>query len=85
MRIDVNITVGSFVRPEDSELFSGEQINRHYMRTDINIANILRDMGIFKSTTQARNSGWNKIVPDGWTDVTIGKLKNRICIWNPTE
>ena len=41
---------------------------------------LLKSIGIFSSTSQARKNGWNKDIQTGWTNITIGKLRNRICI-----
>lgn len=47
-----------------------------------NMANILFEAGIFPSLTQARNNGYNKPIPFGFTDFRVGKKKTRITILN---
>ena len=41
---------------------------------------LLKFLDIFSSTSQARKNGWNKDIPIGWTDIIIGKLRNRVYI-----
>jgi hypothetical protein len=49
---------------------------------------ILVDTGLFRSKSEARKN-WKRTgqdVPVGFTDLErIGKLKNRITIWNPVK
>jgi hypothetical protein len=47
---------------------------------DLPFSVLMRDLGIFKSSSQARKNGWNKDIPSGWSDFTVGKKKTRICI-----
>lgn len=73
------------VRPTDLATLGCEQdeiveIEDHWI-----MAHVLSEVGIFPSVGQARKNGWNKPIPDGWTQLTVGKLKHIICIWNPTE
>ena len=35
--------------------------------------NLLKEIGAFPSTSQARKNGWNKDIPDGWSEVKIGR------------
>jgi hypothetical protein len=46
---------------------------------------LLRDLGIFQSSSQASNSGWNKEIPEGFTDMRIGKLRRRLTILKITK
>jgi len=45
---------------------------------------LFRDIGIFKSSSEAMRNGWDKDIPPGWTQIIIGKLRNRIYIWKPS-
>lgn len=40
-------------------------------------------LGVFPSKGQARKAGWAGPVPDGWSEVRVGKCA--IFIWNPKE
>lgn len=49
-----------------------------------NMADLLTQCGFFESKSQARKAGWLEI-PDGFTDLRIGKKKRRITIFKPTK
>jgi len=49
------------------------------------MANVMHAAGLFPSAGQARKNGWNKPIPDGWTDLIKGKLKREITILNLKE
>jgi len=49
------------------------------------MANILFKIGIFPSITQARKNGWNKPIPNGFSEFKVGKNKRMITILNLTE
>lgn len=51
---------------------------------NMNMAHIMVAAGIFPSMSQARNNGWNKPIPSGFTDFRAGKAKTRITILNDT-
>lgn len=46
---------------------------------------ILVGIGVFKSKSEARKNwrGTGQQIPEGFNSFTVGKLKNRIFIWNP--
>jgi hypothetical protein len=52
------------------------------------VFDMLVDAGLFRSKSEARKN-WKrtgKDVPEGFTDIKdIGKLHNRLTIWNPKE
>jgi len=52
------------------------------------VFDMLVDAGLFRSKSEARKN-WKrtgKDVPEGFTDIkNIGKLHNRLTIWNPKE
>lgn len=54
--------------------------------TDMSMAQLLARIGKFKSIKDAKRNGWDKPIPSGWSEFTIGKGANRvdIFIWNPT-
>ena len=51
---------------------------------DIPIPNLLVNLGIFKSTSQARRAGRTGNIPKGWTQYKASR-KTTLWIWNPTE
>lgn len=77
---EFNFVTGKNVRQSDIEsLFNpGDEIESfpyHWEYPDL-----LAHIKIFKSKSDARKNGWNKPIPNGFTDFRIGKLKNRITI-----
>ncbi len=54
--------------------------------TDTSMAHLLARIGKFNSVKDAKRNGWDKPIPKGWAEFTIGKGVNRvdIYIWNPT-
>ena len=34
---------------------------------------LLKEIGAFKSNTQARKNGWDKPIPDGYTEIKVGR------------
>ena len=54
---------------------------------DKTMAHLLAKVGKFKSVGEAKRNGWDKPIPTGWSEFTIGKAKNRvdIFIWNPIQ
>ena len=48
------------------------------------IPNLLKDLGVFKSTSEAIRAGRKGSIPEGWTEFKASK-KRRLWIWNPTE
>ena len=44
------------------------------------MAHLIFAAGIFPSVSQARNNGWNKPIPEGFSDFRVGKNKVRVTI-----
>lgn len=63
-----------FFGPLEGESFI--QIQSHWI-----MAHIMAAAGVFPSASQARNNGWNKPIPDGFSDMVAGKLKFRLTIF----
>ena len=85
MRKEFNITIGrnrEDLENWELELFLGVKTEedgvpwKHYNETTY--ADIMKDTGIFKSKRDAKMNGWDKDISEGFEDVTVGKLKNRI-------
>jgi hypothetical protein len=79
MRVEANLWCGEYVSERDKEiLFGGEESKE--IPADVDWPHLMASLGIFRSISQARQSGWNGPIPKGWSDVTVGKFKNRVCI-----
>lgn len=55
------------------------------VETDKTMAHLLARIGKFSSVGDAKRNGWDKPIPTGWAEFTIGKAAKRwdIYIWNP--
>jgi len=62
------------------QLFGDEEV--HF--TDMTqLPNLLKELGIFASTSQAMQAGRRGLIPSGWTDEFKASKKRRLWIWNP--
>ena len=43
--------------------------------TEVTWAHLLAALKCFPSVSQARKNGWDKEIPEGWSEVTIGKAR----------
>lgn len=76
------IIMNSFVQPTDAfTLFQREDV---YVTTETDLPRLLVEIGVFKSTSEARRAGRIGEVPSGWTDQFKASRKRRLWIWNPT-
>ena len=46
------------------------------------MAHVMHVAGIFPSVGIARKNGWNKPIPEGFSEFTVGKTKKKIWILN---
>ena len=46
------------------------------------LAHVMHRAGIFPSVGIARKQGWNKPIPDGFSEFTVGKSKKKVWILN---
>lgn len=82
----LNVVVeNEYFKEEDIELLfeTDEEVKRV---TNIDIFDLLIELGSFTSKSQAKKN-WKgpHQIPNGWSEFTIGKLKRKLCIWNPKE
>jgi len=49
------------------------------------MSHIMCAVGMFPSVSQARKNGWNKPIPDGFSEMTVGKKRIKITILNKVE
>lgn len=56
-------------------------------QSDKTMAHLLARLGKFQSVGDAKRNGWDKPIPMGWSEITIGKAAKRwdIFIWNPKQ
>lgn len=78
----------NFIHPNnlgDKELFFGPlKKDETFLELDthMTMAHVMFQAGSFSSISQARKNGWDKPIPDGFTDMRVGKLKRRVTILN---
>jgi len=46
------------------------------------MAHIMHLAGVFPSVSLARKNGWNKPIPEGFSEFTVGKMKKKVWILN---
>ena len=46
------------------------------------MAHIMHLAGVFPSVGIARKNGWNKPIPEGFSEFTVGKMKKKVWILN---
>jgi hypothetical protein len=63
-------------------LFGGEEV--HFTEADC-LSVLMKELGIFKSTSEARRAGRVGPIPEGFTFEFKASKKVRLWIWNPTE
>lgn len=73
--------------PRDISLLFGTdddpEVEVHFTEAK-DIPNLLKELGIFKSTSAARRAGRTGPIPEGWTDEFKASKTKRLWIWNPT-
>ena len=83
----------NFVAPEisgdDRSLFLGpfEACDGPFIEIEPQwtMAHIMTGAGVFPSVGQARKNGWDKPIPAGYSEHTVGKRRVRIFILTPFE
>ena len=69
------------VSDKDRDLFGFDDenimIEDHWL-----LAHVMHMAGVFPSVGIARKNGWNKPIPEGFSEFTVGKTKKKIWILN---
>lgn len=75
------------ITKDDKDLFFGSDEEFVEIQPRWCMAHILHSVGMFTSISQARKNGWNKPIPWGYTELTVGKKakKQDIFILNIEE
>ena len=69
-----------FVESDKQTLFGDEEVM--YVEPDTTLTDLVCNLGLFKSKSQARQAGRVGEIPEGWT-VMKGNKKTPLYIWNP--
>ena len=76
MQIENVVVSNSKYREEDLQLLFGDE-DVHYT-TETMIPNLLRDLGIFKSTSESIRAGRKGPIPSGWTELKASKKRSKM-------
>ena len=75
----------NFVSPDievrDLELFGMDDENIILGENWI-LAHVMHAAGLFPSVSEARRNGWDKPIPPGFSEFTVGKKKKKVWILN---
>ena len=78
--------IAPHVSDADIELFGFEDApNCFNIEDNWLMAHVMHCANIFPSVSSARKQGWNKSIPGGFSEFTVGKNKTKIWILNLTE
>ena len=69
------------VSTEEMELF-GFDGGAVVLKNNWMLAHVMHVAGLFPSVTSARKNGWNKPIPNGFSEFTVGKGKKKVFILN---
>lgn len=83
MKTIENVIVnGPNVREGDTALLFGDEPVHFTNARDL--PNLLKELGIFPSTSEARRAGRDGPIPAGFTDAFKASKIRKLWIWNPT-
>ncbi len=77
----------NFIHPrvsdKDLELFGFmNEPNCFHIEDNWMMAHVMHVAGVFPSVSIARKNGWNKPIPDGFSEFTVGRRKKKVWILN---
>ena len=82
----LNVNEKDFVHPsitdKDIKLFGFDDAEITPIQEHWIMAHVMVEAGIFDSVSNARKNGWNKPIPKGFWQKTVGKRKTLISILN---
>lgn len=85
---DFNIIVDTkFIQDGDVESIFGDgkgDIEEVLYIQDVSLDFLLKELGVYKSTSEARRAGRSGPIPTGYTELKASKV-HRLFIWNPSE
>lgn len=78
-----NIVIKSspWIESDLKTIFGDEEI---YFAESNEMSLLMKELDVYKSTSQARNAGRIGDIPTGYTELKASK-KRHLFIWNPTE
>lgn len=73
---EVNVLIGEHVIETDKELFFGPLLISDIFvscSNDVRFPILLKTLACFQSTGDAKGNGWNREIPEGWSEHAVGK------------
>ncbi|CAL9991826.1 hypothetical protein VPHD479_0329 [Vibrio phage D479] len=82
--MDINIVVDNeFVQPTDAPTLF-DDVPLTIIPASFTMTDLVVELGLFKSKSQARKAGRVGPIPTGWSELK-GNKKTFLFVWNPTE
>lgn len=80
---EFNVLIGNW-EESDKELFFGPLTGQEIwvVPNHDSMPQLLKELELFSSNSQARKAGWDGSVAHGFSDLTIGKKRTRVTILN---
>ena len=77
----------NFIHPKmsdrDLEIFGFmDAPNCFHIENNWTLAHVMHVAGVFPSVSIARKNGWNRSIPHGMSQFTVGKSRLSVCILN---
>jgi len=70
------------VSTEEMKLFGFDDEPAVVLKNNWMLAHVMHVAGLFPSVTSARKNGWNRPIPNGFSEFTVGKGKKKVFILN---
>ena len=70
------------VSTEEMKLFGFDDEPAVVLKDNWMLAHVMHVAGLFPSVSAARKNGWNKPIPNGFSEFTVGKGKKKVFILN---
>ena len=79
---NVIIKSSPWLESDVETLFGDEEV---FFAESDTLETLMRELGVFPSSSAARRAGREGPVPTGWTAEFKASKKRRVWIWNPSE
>lgn len=81
-----NVVIGNPVPKDVEHLFAPEDGEAIIKVPDtFEWPQLLKHLGVFKSASQARKNGWNKDIPEGWSEAVFKKQRKAVFVLKVTR
>lgn len=80
--MDFNVAVKKNLQPTDISIIYGDE--PVIFTEAVTITDLVVELGLYKSKSQARNAGRVGLLPTGYNEIKASKI-SRVYLWNPSE